>query len=200
MNTLCFYQDGTNQPFCGYENYENRVFIHLKSYLGKYAFKSHDDIINPEEYGSKNFSYSHIVPVAYLCVVDVSRSCCVFEEQIHLMSRLVKDVHKKKQSCVVVPSKSDAQFCESVEHLESLASKLKVPVIQCSAKYNTNVNTAFKYLATKALSLKILSANVLTHSEAAVHAYVRSYRLHYNLHTYCTTANMCRYILLNHRK
>ena len=163
-----FYQDGTNKLFGGHENYENRVFTHLKSYLGKYAFKSRDDILNPEEYGSKKFSYSHIVPVAYLFVVDVSRSCCVFEEQMQLMSQLVKAIHKKKQSCVVVASKFDAQSSESVERLESLASKLKVPVIQCSAKYNTNVDAAFKYLATKALSLKKLSVNILTHSKAAV--------------------------------
>ena len=133
----------------------------MKSYLGKYAFKSHDDILNPEEYGSKKFSYSYIVPVAYLCVVDVSWSCCVFEEQMEL-------IHKKKQSCVVVASKFNAQSWECVERLESLASKLKVPVIQCSAKYNTNVDAAFKYLATKTLPLKKLSVNILTHSEAAV--------------------------------
>ena len=163
-----FYQDGTNQPFHGYEKYENRVFTHLKSYLGKYAFKSRDEVLNPEDYGSKKFSYSHIVPVAYLYVVDVSQSCCVFEEQMQLMSTLVKSIHKKKQSCVVVASKFDTQCRENVERLESLASKLKVHVIQCSAKYNTNVDTAFKYLAMKALSLKKLSVNVLTHTEVTV--------------------------------
>ena len=163
-----FYQDGTNQPFPGYEKYENHVFTPLNSYLGKYAFKSRDEVLNPEDYSSKKFSYSHIVPVAYLYVVDVSQSCCVFEEQMQLMSTLVKSIHIKKQRCVVVASKFDNRCRANVKRLESLASKLKVPVIQCSAKYNTNVDTAFKYLAVKALSLKKLSVNVLTHAQAAV--------------------------------
>ena len=163
-----FYQDGTNQPFPGYEKYESRVFTRSKSYLGKYAFKSRDEVLNPEDYGSKKFSYSHIVPVAYLYVVDISQSCCVFEEQIKLMSTLVKSIHKKKQSCVVVASKFDIHSQANFKRLESLASKLKVPTIQCSTKDDTNVDTAFKYLAMKALSLKKLSVNVLTHAEAAV--------------------------------
>ena len=48
-----------------------------------------------------------------------------------------------------------------------LATKLKIAVIQCSANYNTNIDTAFKYLAAKALQLKKLSVNLLTHVEAA---------------------------------
>ena len=163
-----FYQDGINRPFRGSENYESRVFTPLKAYLDKYSFKSRDDVLNPEDYGSKRFSYSHIVPVAYLYVVDVSQSCPVFEEQLQLMSKLVKSIHKKKQTCVVVASKFDTHCRANVERLESLASKLKVSVIQCSAKYNTNVGTAFKYLAAKALQLKKLSVNLLTHAEAAV--------------------------------
>ena len=161
-----FYQDGTNQPFPGYEKYESRVFTPLKSYLGKYAFKSRDEVLNPEDYGSKKF-HSRNLPMAYLYVVDVSQSCCVFEEQMQLMSKLVKCINKKKQSCVVVASKFDTQCRANVVQLESLASKLKVPVIQCSAKYNTNVDTAFKYLAVKALSLKKLSVNVLMHAQVA---------------------------------
>ena len=143
-------------------------FTHLKSYLGKYAFKSCDKALNPEDYGSKKFSYSHIVPVAYLYIVDVSQSCCVFEEQMQLMSKLVKCIHRNKQSCVVVASKFDIQCRANVKDLESLANKLKVPIVQCSTKYNTNVDTAFKYLAKKALSLKKLSVNVLTHAKVVV--------------------------------
>ena len=163
-----FYQDGTNQPFPGYEKYENRIFTHLKSFLGKYAFKSRDEVLNPEDYGSKKFSYSHIVPVAYLYVVDVSQSCCVFEEQMQLMNKLVKCIHRNKQSCIVVASKYDTYYQANFKCLESLASKLKVHVIQCSAKSNTNVDTAFKCLAVKALSLKKLSVNVLTHAQVVV--------------------------------
>ena len=162
------YQDGLNQPFHGSNNYENRVFSPLKSYLNKYSFKSRDDVLNPEDYDSKKFSYSHVVPVAYLYVIDVSQSCPVFEEQLQMMSKLVKDIHKKKQTCVVVATKFDTHCRTNLERLESLASKLKLTVIQCSAKYNTNINLAFKYLAAKALHLKKLSVNVLTHAEAAV--------------------------------
>lgn len=162
------YQDGINQPFHGYGNYESRVFAPLKSYLNKYSFKSRDDVLSPEDYGGKSFSYSNVVPVAYLYVVDVSQSCPVFEEQLQLMSKLIKYIHKKKQACVVIASKYDSHSRANMERLESLASKLKTAVIQCSARYNTNVNTAFKYLAAKALQLKKLSVNLLTHAEAAV--------------------------------
>ena len=163
-----FYQDGTDQPYPGYEKYENRVFTHLKSYLDKFAFKSRDDVLNPENVGSKKFSYSHTLPVAYLCVVDVSQSCSVFEEQIQLMSNLIKLIRKKKHTCVVVASKFDIYYKTNMECLESFASSLKITVIQCSAKYNTNVDTAFKYLAIKALSLKKLSVNMFTYAEVAV--------------------------------
>ena len=162
------YQDGVNRPFRGSENYESRVFTPLKSFLNKYSFKSRDDVLYPEDYGSKSFSYSNVVPVAYLYVVDVSQSCSVFEEQLQLMSKLVKHIHKKKQACVVIASKFDAHSHTNVERLESLATKLKIAIIQCSAKYNTNVDTAFKYLAAKTLHLKKLSVNLLTHVEAAV--------------------------------
>ena len=98
------YQDGINQPFRGSGNYESRVFAPLKSYLNKYSFRSRDDVLSPEDYGSKSFSYSNVVPVAYLYVVDVSQSCPVFEEQLELMSKLIKSIHKKKQACVVMAS------------------------------------------------------------------------------------------------
>ena len=169
-----FYQDGTNQPFHGYEKYEHRVFSPLKSYLGKYAFKSRDEVLTPEDYGSKKF-HSHIIPVAYLYVVDVSLLCCVFEDQMQLMSKLVKSIHTKKQTCVVVASKFDTHCQANVKRLESLANKLKVPIIQCSAKDNTNIDTAFKYLAVKALSLKKLSVNVPTHAEVVVQRSTTTY-------------------------
>ena len=175
-----FYQDGTNQPFRGHEKYEDRIFTHLKSYLNKYAFRCRDDVLQPEEYGSKKFSYcSPVVPVAYLCVVDVSRSCSVFDEQLLLLNRLVKSIQKKKKSCVVVASKFDSQSQANVEHLVSLANSLKVTVIQCSAKYNTNIDTAFKYLAAKALSLKKLPVKVLTHAEVAVRKRTESTSIRY---------------------
>jgi len=163
-----FYQDGTNQPFRGHDKYENRIFTHLRSYLNKYAFKSRDDLLSPDEYGSKKFSCSKVIPVAYLYVVDVSRTCSVFEEQMQLMSVLVKSIQKKKQSCVVVASKFDTHCRKNLERLMSVAKSLKVTVIQCSAKYNTNIDVAFKYLAAKALPLKKLNVNVLTHAEVAV--------------------------------
>ena len=162
-----FYQDGTYQPFHGSEKYERRVFTHSKNFLGKYAFKSRDEVLTPEDYGSKKFQ-SRNAPVAYLYIVDVSLFCYVFEEQMQLMSTLVKSIHKKRQSCVVVANKFDTHCQANMKRLESLASKLKVSIIQCSAKDNTNVDTAFKYLAMKALSLKKLSANVLTHGEVVV--------------------------------
>ena len=162
-----FFQDGTNQPFHGYEKYEDRIFTHVKNYLNKYAFRCRDDVLQPEEYGSKSFSYSYIVPVAYLYVVDVSRSCSVFDEQILLMSALVRSIQKKNHSCVVVASKFDSRCQVNVERLASLAKSLKVNVIQCSAKCNTNIDTAFKYLAAKALSSRRLTVNVPTHAKIA---------------------------------
>ena len=148
-----FYEDGTNLPYSGHENYNKRVFTPLKSYANAYAFKSRDEILSPEVYGNKRFLYSKDIPVAYLYVMDVSQSFYVFNEQLHMMNNLVKSI-QKKHCCVLVASKFDIHTRGSVERLEIHANNLKVPVIHCSAKFNTNVHTAFKNLAVKALSLK----------------------------------------------
>ena len=154
-----FYEDGTNMPYSGHENYEKRVFAPLKNFANKYAFKSRDEVLSPEEYGNKRFSYSKSIPVAYLYVVDVSQPFPIFQEQLGLMNKLVKSVQKKKHCCIVVASKFDVHSKGSVESLESHASRLKVPVVHCSAKLNTHVQVAFRNLAAKALSLKKIVAD-----------------------------------------
>lgn len=148
-----FYEDGTNLPYRGHEKYEKRVFTPLKGFVNKYAFKSRDEVLNPEEYGSRKFLYSKDTPVAYLYVIDVSQTFSIFQEQLELMDKLIKSV-QKKHCCVIVASKFDTHSRGSVESLEIRAGSLKVPVIHCSAKFNTNVHTAFRNLAMKALSLK----------------------------------------------
>ena len=156
-----FYQDGTNKPFHGHDNYEDRIFSHHHSFLNKYAFRSPKNMLNPEEFGNKNFLLSSDLdaPVAYMYVVDVSQSCSVFENQMQLMSRLVKSI-QKTHCCVVVASKFDTQYKANVEFLEAFANSLNVTVVKCSSKYNTNVDTAFKCLAVEALSLQNTVAEV----------------------------------------
>lgn len=148
-----FYEDGTNLAYPGHKNYEKRVLTPLKTYANAYAFKSRDEILSPKVYGRKKFLYSKNIPVAYLYVIDVSKSFYAFNEQLNMMNKLVKSV-QKKHCCVVVASKFDIHSRGSVERLEIHANILKVPVIHCSAKFNTNIHTAFKNLAVKALSLK----------------------------------------------
>ena len=154
-----FHEDSTNIPYSSHENYDKRVFTPLKNFANKYAFKSHDEVFSPEEYGSQRFSYSKNIPVAYLYVMDVSQPFSIFKDQIDLMNKLVKSIQKKKHCCVVVASKFDMHSKGSVESLESHASSLKVPVIHCSAKHNTNVQAAFRNLAAKALSLKKIATD-----------------------------------------
>ena len=148
-----FYEDGTNLPYSGHENYEKRVFTPLKHYANAYAFKSRDEVLNPEDYGNKRFIYSKNIPVAYLYVMDVSQPFSVFEEQLVLMNKLVKLV-QKKHCCVLVASKFDIHSQGSIESLESHANNLKLPVVHCSAKFGTNINAALRTLGIKALSLK----------------------------------------------
>jgi len=152
------YEDGTNQPYHGHENYENRVFTPLKSFKNKYAFKSRDDLLDPEEYGNKKFFYSKNIPVAYLYVMDVSQPLSIFQKQIELMNKLIKSI-QKKHYCVVVASKFDIHSKGTIQCLETHTSNLKVTVTHCSAKFNTNVHAAFKNLAVKALSLKKIVAD-----------------------------------------
>lgn len=152
-----FYKDGTNSPFHGYNNYEDRIFTPCNNFLNKYAFRSCMDVLNPEENGGKKFLHATDLPVAYLYVVDVSQSCSVFETQMQLMSRLVKSI-QKTHCCVVVASKFDNHCKANVKFLETFANSMNVPVIKCSAKYNANVDTAFECLAVKALSLKNMAA------------------------------------------
>lgn len=161
-----FYEDGTNLPYCGHENYEKRVCAPLKHFVNSYAFKSRDEIFTPEEYNSKKFSYSKHTPVAYLYVMDVSQPLSIFHDQLVLMNKLVKSI-QKKHCCVAVASKFDMHSKGSVESLESHASNLKVPVVHCSAKFNTNIHTAFRNLAVKALSLKKIAVDKPAHTKAA---------------------------------
>lgn len=162
-----FFEDGTNLPYQGHKNYEKRVFTPLKSLMNKYAFRSRDEVFTPEEYGNKKFSYSKDIPVAYLYVIDVSKPFSVLREQLELMDKLVKSI-KKKHCCIVVASKIDIHSRGSVESLESHADNLKVSVTHCSAKFNTNVNAAFRSLAMKALSLKKIAADKPSHAKVPV--------------------------------
>ena len=161
-----FYEDGTNLPYPGHQNYEKRVFTPLKTYANAYAFKSRDEVLSPEAYGNKRFLYSKDIPVAYLYVMDVSEPFYAFNEQLDMMNKLVKSI-QKKHCCVVVASKFDIHSRGSADRLEKHANSLKVPVIHCSAKFNTNVHTAFKNLAVKALSLKRIVDDKLTPKKAS---------------------------------
>ena len=164
------YEDATNAPFSG-KPYDKRVFTPLDKFLNKFSFKCRDLILSPEEYEATKFSYTSTVPVTYLYVVDVSQSCPVFMEQLQLLNNLIKSIKKNKRHCVIVANKFDAHYKENLDTLESCANELGVTVIQCSSKYNTNVNTAFKFLAVKAFSRELkkkISVNIQTHAEVAV--------------------------------
>ena len=163
------YQDDTGLPFKG-EKYEKRIFTPLKTFLNKYHFKSREEILYPEAYSAKPFTYMMTLPIAYLYVVDVSRSCPVFMEQLQLMETLIRSIKKNKHHCVILATKFDSCCQKNFKKLESSASKLKVDVIQSSSKYNTNIDTAFKYLAVKGLQLKKkhVTVNVLKHADYAV--------------------------------
>jgi len=163
------YKDDTGLPFKG-EKYEKRIFTPLKAFLNKYHFKSREEILYPEEYSAKRFTYIMTIQVAYLYVVDVSQSCPVFVEQLQQMETLISTIKKNKHHCVILASKFDSYCKESYKKLETCASKLRVDVIQSSSKYNTNIDTAFKYLAVKCLQLKKkhITVNISTHAEYAV--------------------------------
>ena len=163
------YQDASGLPFTG-KPYNQQIFTPLSKFLNKLSFKSRDLILSPEEYEVKTFSYIYKVPVAYLYVVDVSQSCPVFMKQLELMNNLVKSIKKKKGHCVIVASQYDISNSMNIENLEMWANALGIDVIQCSAKRNINVDSAFKYLATKVFSRQLKESNfsVKTYAEIAV--------------------------------
>ena len=164
------YEDATNAPFSG-KPYDKRIYTPLDKYLNKLSFKCRDLILFPEEYKATTFSYTLTVPVAYLYVVDVSQSCPVFVEQLQLLKNLIKSIKRTKRHCVIIASKFDSHSKENYDTLESSANELGVTVIQCSSKYNTNVNTAFKFLAVKTFSHELkkkISVTIQTHAEVAV--------------------------------
>ena len=148
-----FYQDGTNEPFHGHDNYGARIFTPYSNFQNKHAFRLCEDTLNIVTNDTKKFALSSDVPVAYLYVVDVSQSCSIFETQMQLMSRLVRSI-QKTHSCVVVASKFDTHCEKNVKFLETFANTMDVTVIKCSSKHNSNVDTAFECLAVEALSLK----------------------------------------------
>ena len=164
------YEDGSSLPFSG-KPYNQQIFTPLNKFFGKVSFKSRDLILSPEEYEVKEFSYTSTVPVAYLYVVDVSQSCPVFMQQLELMNNLIKSIKKNKHHCVIVANKYDAHSKENMENLEAWASALDVSVMQCSARYDTNIDNAFKYLAVKVFNRQMkkkISVNIQTHAEVAI--------------------------------
>jgi len=165
------YEDASNAPFSSVKPYDKRVFTPLDKYLNKFSFKCRDLILSPEEYEARKFSYTSTVPVAYLYVVDVSQSCPVFVEQLHLLKNLIKSIKKSKRQCVIVANKFDSHSRENFDTLESCANDLGITVIQCSPKYNTNISTAFKFLAVKAFSHELkkkITVSIQTHAEVTV--------------------------------
>ena len=168
------YQDATGLPFSG-KPYNHQIFTPLNRFLNKLSFKSRDLILSPElspdEYEAKAFSYIYKVPIAYLYVVDVSQSCPVFMKQLELMNNLIKSVKKKKHHCVIVANKYDAHCRKNMENLEMWANALNIDVIQGSAKYDINIDSAFKYLAMKVFSRQLskkFSINVQAYAEITV--------------------------------
>jgi len=164
------YEDASGLPFSG-KPYNQQIFTPLNKFLNKLSFKSRDLILSPEEYKVKSFSYIHEVPISYLYVVDVSQSCPVFMKQLELMNHLVKSIKKKNCHCVIVANKYDTHSKENMENLIMWANALDTYVIQGSAKYNINLDIAFKYLATKVFSRQLgkkISVDVQTYVDFAV--------------------------------
>ena len=164
------YQDATGLPFT-WKPYNQQMFTPLSKFLNKFSFKSRDLILSPEEYEVQTFSYIYKVPIAYLYVVDVSQSCPVFMKQLELMNSLIKVIKKKKSHCVIVASQYDAHSTKNMVNLEMWANALNVDVIQCSAKYNINIDSAFKYLAMKVFSRQLskkFTFNLPTYAKVAV--------------------------------
>ena len=161
------YEDASGLPFCG-KPYNQLIFTPLKRFLNKVSFKSRDLILSPEEYKVKSFSYTYKVPVAYLYVVDVSQSCPVFMKQLELMNGLVKLIKKNNSHCVIVANKYDAHSTENMENLEMWANALDITVIQCSTKYDINIDIAFKYLAAEVFNGQLnkkIAINIQTYAE-----------------------------------
>ena len=167
------YQDATGLPFGG-KPYNQQIFTPLNKFLNKLSFKSRDLILSPElfqeEYEPKTFSYIHKVPIAYLYVIDVSQSCPVFMKQLELMNNLIKAVKKKKHHCVIVANKYDVNSTRNMERLEMWANALSVDVIQCSAKYDINIDNAFRYLAMKVYTRQLskFATSVKPYAKVAV--------------------------------
>ena len=164
------YQDASGLPYTG-KPYNQQIFTPLSKFLNKLSFKSRDLILSPEEYEVQIFSYIYKVPIAYLYVVDVSQSCPVFMKQLELMNNLIKAIKKKKSHCVVVANQYDTCTRRNVENLELWANALNVDVVQCSAKYNINIDSAFRYLAMKVFSRQLskkFTFNLQTYTEVAV--------------------------------
>lgn len=167
------YQDATGLPFSG-RPYNQQIFLPLSKFLNKLSFKSRDLILTPEllpeEYEAKAFSYIYKVPIAYLYVVDVSQSCPVFMKQLELMNNLIKMVKKKKHHCVIVANKYDMHSAKNMEKLEMWANALDIDVIQCSTKYDINIDHAFRYLAMKTFTRQLsrFGTSVQPYAEIAV--------------------------------
>lgn len=159
-----FYHDETSRPFPGHlkllhpEDFAKLVARTPES-SQKLSYYSRDTIGFPESYSCQNYPSSpQRHPRAFVVAVDVSRGGGDFGTQLSAVEVMVGKL--KKYPIVVVATKRDLVNSESLRRLMEWAEKVKLPLVETSAKNNINVVDVFRLAAAKAVQKKEKSKNI----------------------------------------
>ena len=102
------------------------------------------------EFEQKYLAEGRLTVHGFLCLFDVSavheRS---FEYQLEATTHILQSLQKTKKPVVLVTTKNDKASEVYVREFEKLVSKQKgnIPIVECSAHHNINVELAFLTLA-----------------------------------------------------
>lgn len=154
-----FYHDETSRPFPSLlkllppEDFTKNAARTPES-SRKVSYYSRDLIGFPDNYRCCNFpTTSHRFPRAFVLVVDVSRSQSNFSTQLSTLERMIGKL--KKSMIVLAATKRDIVNTDSLRRLCDWADKMKLPMLETSAKDDINVADVFRVAAAKGLHKKI---------------------------------------------
>ena len=159
-----FYHDETSRPFTGLlkllspQDFAKNVSKVPES-SRKLSYYSRDLIGFSESYRCQGYPASpQRLPRVFVLTIDVSRTPGAFGAQLAALESMAMKL--KKFPVVLAATKRDIANTESLRRLTEWADKMKLPLIETSAKDGINIPELFRVAAAKGLNNKKTKCNI----------------------------------------
>ena len=156
-----FYHDETSRPFPGLLKLLSPLDLaknvsRVPESSRKLSYYSRDLIGFSESYQCKGYPSSpQRLPRVFVLTIDVSRTPGIFGSQLAALETMA--VKLKKFPTVLAATKRDIANTESLRRLQEWAGKIKLPLMETSAKDGINISELFRVAAAKGLQRKTKS-------------------------------------------